>query len=512
MEDKIQELRRKREEALEGGGQERIDKQHDKGKLTARERIEYLVDDGSFNESDPFVEHRTEKFGMGDRKIPGDGVVVGYGDINGRKTCIFAHDFTVFGGSVSETVAEKVAKIMDRAVENGVPVVGLNDSAGARIQEGIASLAGYAEIFRRNVEASGVVPQISVIMGPCAGGAVYSPAMTDFTFMVDESSHMMITGPNVIKQVTGEDVSFEELGGAHVHTNTSGVADASYRDDEAALDAVKTLLSYLPQNNLEDPPSYRGQDPPENINLNNVVPDEPRKPYDMKDVIRGVCDEDSFFEVKDSYARNVVTGFARIDGRSIGVVANQPRINAGTLDIDSSMKGARFVRTCDAYNVPILTFVDVPGFMPGKQQEHGGIIKHGAKILYAYSEATVPLVTVITRKAYGGAYVVMGSKYLDADFNYAWPTAEVAVMGPEGAVEILYGDEISEAEDPEAKKNELKEEFREEFANPYNAAERGYVDDVIEPEETRGRVADDLDLIEDKRKELPGKKHGNVPL
>ena len=513
MEEKLEELRRRREEALLGGGEERIERQHEKGKKTARERIEYLVDDGSFVEIDPFVEHRSTNFGMDERKIPGDGVVVGYGEVDGRKVFLFAHDFTVFGGSVSETVAEKVCKVMDRAIENGVPIIGLNDSAGARIQEGISSLAGYARIFRRNVEASGVVPQISCIMGPCAGGAVYSPAMTDFVFMVQDTSHMMITGPNVIETVTGEEVSFEELGGAGVHTTESGVANFAYASEEDCLDGVRRLLSYLPSNNVEDPPRVKpGPAGAEDGDLEDLVPDAPRKPYDVGDVIGGIVDEGSFFEVHGGYAKNIVVGFARIDGRSVGVVANQPRINAGTLDIDASMKGARFVRFCDAFNVPIVTLVDVPGFMPGTDQEHRGIIKHGAKILYAYSEATVPLVTVITRKAYGGAYVVMGSKYLDADFNYAWPTAEVAVMGPKGAVEVLFDDEIEEADDSEAKKEELMEEFRSEFANPYNAAKHGYIDDVIAPSDTRERLVADLEVLETKRKEGPSRKHGNVPL
>lgn len=511
IDEKIEELRKKRERALLGGGEDRIEDQHEKGKLTARERIDYLLDDNSFVEIDPFVEHQTTEFGMEDQKIPGDGVVVGYGEVDGRKIFVFAHDFTVFGGSVSKAVAEKVCKIMDRAVENGVPIVGLNDSAGARIQEGIKSLAGYAGIFRRNVEASGVVPQISAIMGPCAGGAVYSPAMTDFVFMVNDTSHMMITGPNVIKTVTGEEVTFEELGGANVHTSKSGVAHFAYDSEEELLDGVRRLLSYLPMNNMESPPQTSGS-PPGAEDLRYVVPDEPRKPYDIVEVIEKVVDEGSFFEIHSSYARNIVVGFARLNGRSIGVVANQPRINAGTLDIEASEKGARFVRFCDSFNIPVVTFVDVPGFMPGKDQEHEGIIRRGAKILYAYSEATVPLLTVITRKAYGGAYVVMGSKYLEADFNYAWPSAEIAVVGPRGAVEIIYGDEIEEADDPDERREELMQEFREEFANPYKAAELGYIDDVIEPQKTRERLLNDLEILASKRKKLPSKKHGNIPL
>ncbi|MDY7081094.1 MAG: acyl-CoA carboxylase subunit beta [Halobacteria archaeon] len=514
MEEKIEELRKKREEAMLGGGEERIEKQHEKGKMTARERVEYFLDDDSFVEIDPFVEHQTTEFDMAENKIPGDGVVTGYGEVDGRKIFVFAHDFTVFGGSVSETVADKVCKIMDRAVENGVPIIGLNDSAGARIQEGISSLAGYAGIFRRNVEASGVVPQISCIMGPCAGGAVYSPAMTDFIFMVRNTSHMMITGPNVIKTVTGEEVTFEELGGADIHMSESGVAQFAYDSDEEALDGIRRLLSYLPANNMENPPRVEPWDDPERRDdeLNRVVPDEPKKPYDIKEAVEKVFDRGTFFEVHEAFARNIVTGFARLDGRSVGVVANQPRINAGTLDIEASEKGARFVRFCDAFNIPVVTFVDVPGFMPGKEQEHRGIINDGAKILYAYSEATVPLLTVITRKAYGGAYVVMGSKYLGADFNYAWPTAEIAVMGPKGAVEILYDDEIENADDPEEKRDELMAEYREEFANPYSAAEEGYVDDVFEPKETRPRLVNDLELLESKRKKNPTKKHGNIPL
>ncbi|WP_368409404.1 acyl-CoA carboxylase subunit beta [Halorussus gelatinilyticus] len=514
MEDKIEELRELREEALQGGGEDRIEAQHDKGKMTARERIDYFLDDGTFNEFDQLRTHRSHNFGMEEKQVKGDGVVTGYGEVNGRKTFVFAHDFTVFGGSLGEVFAEKVCKVMDKAMEVGAPVIGLNDSAGARIQEGVTSLAGYAEIFRRNTEASGVIPQISAIMGPCAGGAVYSPAITDFIFMVEDTSHMFITGPDVIETVTGEEVTFEELGGAKTHESTSGVAHFSEKSEEEALDDIRRLLSYVPQNNVEDPPRVEPWDDPERRDeeLTDIVPDQPKKPYDMTRVIDGVVDEDSFFEVQEGYAKNIVVGFARLDGRSVGIVANQPRVNAGTLDIKSSEKGARFVRFCDSFNIPILTFVDVPGFMPGTDQEHGGIIRHGAKLLYAYSEATVPLMTVITRKAYGGAYDVMASKHIGADVNYAWPTAEIAVMGPQGAVNILYDDELDEAEDTEARRDELIDEYRDQFANPYTAADRGFVDDVLEPPETRPRLIDDLEMLSSKRDELPDKKHGNIPL
>jgi len=514
MRERIEELREKRERARLGGGQDRIDAQHDRGKRTARERIDYLVDDGTFTELDRFRTHRNTKFGMDETHPPGDGVVTGYGDVNGRTTFVFAHDFTVFGGSLGEVFAEKVTKLMDRAVEAGAPVVGLNDSAGARIQEGVGSLAGFGEIFRRNTEASGVVPQISVVMGPCAGGAVYSPALTDFTIMVEDTSHMFITGPDVIETVTGEEVGFEELGGARAHAGTSGVAHAAVPDEEAALDRAALLLSYLPQNNVEDPPRVDPFDDPGRADeeLESIVPDQPQKPYDMTDVIGRVVDEDSFTQTHERFAANIVCGFGRLDGHSVGVVANQPRVNAGTLDIEAAEKAARFVRTCDAFNVPVLTFVDVPGFMPGTDQEHGGIIRHGAKLLYAYSEATVPLLTVITRKAYGGAYDVMASKHLGADVNYAWPTAEIAVMGPQGAVNVLYDDELDEADDPEALREELVAEYREEFANPYTAADRGYVDDVIEPTETRPRLVRDLEVHRGKREDRPQKKHGNLPL
>jgi len=514
MDDRIEELREKRAEAAKGGGEERIEAQHEKGKLTARERIDYFLDDGTFSEIDRFRTHRNKSFGMEETQIPGDGVVTGYGEVDGRTVFVFAHDFTVFGGSLGEVFAEKVCKLMDRAMEVGAPLIGLNDSAGARIQEGVASLAGFTEIFHRNQKASGVIPQISAIMGPCAGGAVYSPAITDFVFMVKDTSHMFITGPDVIETVTGEQVSFEELGGAVTHSSTSGVAHFAADSEEAALDDIRRLLSYLPQNNVEDPPRVEPWDDPERADesLTSVVPDQPRKPYDAVDVIDGVVDEGSFFEVHENFAKNVVVGFARLDGHSVGVVANQPRVNAGTLTVDASMKASRFVRFCDAFNLPILTFVDVPGYMPGTDQEHRGIIRHGAKLLYAFSEATVPLMTVITRKAYGGAYCVMASKHLGADVNYAWPTAEIAVMGPQGAVNILYSEELAAAEDPEARRQELIDEYREEFANPYTAADRGFVDDVIEPTETRARLIDDLHVLRSKRESTPEKKHGNLPI
>jgi len=514
MEDRIEDLRKRRERAAKGGGEDRIASQHERGKMTARERIDYFLDDGTFHEFDRLRTHRNHRFGMEERQIPGDGVVTGYGEVNGRKTFVFAHDFTVFGGSLGEVFAEKVCKVMDKAMDVGAPVVGLNDSAGARIQEGVASLGGFAEIFRRNTEASGVIPQISAIMGPCAGGAVYSPAITDFTFMVKDTSHMFITGPDVIETVTGEQVSFEELGGAVTHSATSGVAHFAADSEEEALDDIARLLSYLPANNVEDPPRVEPWDDPEREadELEEIVPNAPRKPYDMHDVIGGVVDEGSFFEVHERFAKNVIVGFARLDGHAIGVVANNPRVNAGTLDIESSQKGARFVRFCDAFNIPILTFEDVPGFMPGTDQEHGGIIRHGAKLLYAFSEATVPLLTVITRKAYGGAYCVMSSKHIGGDVNYAWPTAEIAVMGPKGAVNVLYREELSEAEDPDARRQELIDEYREEFANPYIAADRGFVDDVIEPAETRARLVDDLHMLKGKRTDQPPKKHGNIPI
>ena len=513
-EDRVEDLRERKAAAERGGGEERIEAQHEKGKLTARERIDYFLDDDSFVELDQLREHRSTNFDMAEKQVPGDGVVTGYGEVEGRKVFVFAHDFTVFGGALGEVFAEKVCKVMDKAVETGSPIIGLNDSAGARIQEGIDSLAGYADIFHRNQQASGVVPQISAIMGPCAGGAVYSPAITDFVYMVNDTSHMFITGPDVIETVTGEEVGFDELGGAQTHASESGVAHFTADDEKAAMDDIRYLLSYLPQNNVQDPPRVEPWDDPDRADeeLIDVVPDEPQKPYDIVRVVEGVMDEDSFLEVADSFARNIVTGFARLDGHSVGVVGNQPRVNAGTLDIDSSMKGARFVRFCDAFNIPIVTFVDVPGFMPGKDQETGGIIKHGAKLLYAYSEATVPLLTVITRKAYGGAYDVMASKHVGADVNYAWPSAEIAVMGPKGAVNVLYDDELDAAENVEQRRAELIEEYRDAFANPYTAAERGFVDDVLEPRDTRSRLIGDLETLRGKRTDRPDRKHGNIPL
>ncbi len=514
MDERIEELRNKKAAAQKGGGDDRIQAQHDRGKLTARERIDYFLDDGSFNEFDQLRTHRTKKFDMEEKQIPGDGVITGYGSVNGRTVFVFAHDFTVFGGSLGEVFAEKVCKVMDEALEVGAPIIGLNDSAGARIQEGVSSLAGYGDVFHRNQQASGVVPQISCIMGPCAGGAVYSPAITDFIFMVKDTSHMFITGPDVIETVTGESVTFEELGGATPHTQQSGVAHFAIDSEEAALDAIRELLTYLPQNNVSDPPRTEPQDDPNRTaeELNSIVPNQPQKPYDMTDVITLIMDEGSFFEVQDGFAQNIIVGFARLHGYPIGIIANQPRVNAGTLDIDASDKASRFVRTCDAFNVPIFTFVDVPGFMPGTDQEHNGIIRHGAKLLYSYSEATVPLLTVITRKAYGGAYDVMASKHLGADVNYAWPTAEIAVMGPRGAVNILYSDEIDAADDPESRRQDLIDEYREEFANPYTATDLGFLDDVIEPSQTRPRLVDDLEMLLSKRGDSPNKKHGNIPL
>ncbi|MES3517991.1 MAG: acyl-CoA carboxylase subunit beta [Natronomonas sp.] len=512
-EDPVAELRARRERAKKGGGDDRIEKQHEKGKMTARERIEYFLDDDTFRELDPFVEHRSDNFDMAEKRFAGDAVVTGYGEIDGRKVFVFAHDFTVLGGSVGEVVADKITKAMDHAVEAGVPIVGLNDSAGARIQEGVDSLVGFARIFKRNTDASGLVPQISAIMGPCAGGATYSPALTDFTFMVRDTAHAFITGPDVIETVTGEQVSMQELGGARAHASKSGVAHMACDDEEATLDSIRRLLSYLPQNNMEDPPAIDSwDDPTRDADVGDIVPEAPKKPYDVLDVIDEVLDEQSFYEVHDGYARNVVVGFARLDGRAVGVVANQPRVSAGTLDIDSSEKAARFVRTCDSFNLPIVTLVDVPGFMPGTDQEHNGIIRHGAKLIYAYAEATVPLLTVITRKAYGGAYIVMGSKELGADANYAWPGAEMAVLGPRGAVNILYRSELQEAEDTETRRQELMDEYREEFANPYKPAKRGYIDDVIEPADTRRRLIDDLELHSRKRTDTPPKDHGNIPL
>ncbi len=503
-----------RKKALEGGGEERIKKQHEKGKLTARERLERLLDEGSFVEIGMFAQSRATEFGMDKKRYPGDGVVTGYGTINGRLVFVYAQDFTVLGGSLGEMHAEKICRVLDLAMENGAPVIGLNDSGGARIQEGVDSLKGYGEIFFRNTIASGVIPQIAVIMGPCAGGAVYSPAIMDFTVMVDKKSYMFITGPQVIKAVTGEDVDFESLGGAMVHNQKSGNAHLIARDEDEALNMVKLLLSYIPSNNMEDPPVMETGDPPDRMDysLDTVIPEDPKKSYDVKDVINSVMDRGTFFELQPYYAPNIVIGFARLNGRSVGVVANQPKVLAGVLDINASDKAARFVRFCDAFNIPIITFMDVPGYLPGVAQEHGGIIRHGAKLLYAYSEATVPKITVILRKAYGGSYIAMGSKHLRADIVYAWPTAEIAVMGPEGAVNIVFRKEIKEAEDPEKRRLELIGEYRKKFANPYVAASRLYVDDVIYPHETRPKLIQALEMLQNKREERPMKKHGNIPL
>ena len=497
-----------------GGGQDRIEKQHQDGKLTARERIDLLLDPGSFVEMDRFKTHRNDDFGMASKKILGDGVVTGYGIVEGRQVFVFAQDFTVFGGSLSGAYAEKICKVMDLAVSTGCPVVGLNDSGGARIQEGVVSLAGYADIFFRNVASSGVVPQLSAILGPCAGGAVYSPAITDFIVMAKQTSYMFITGPDVIKTVTHEEVSKEDLGGAQAHNSKSGVAHFAAEDEAGAIRILRELLSYLPSNNLDDPPMVATQDPPDRRDevLKTVVPANPNKPYDIKDVIRPVVDDKHFFEVQEHFAKNMVTGFARLAGRTVGIVANQPAFLAGVLDIAGSRKGARFVRTCDAFNIPLVTFVDVPGFLPGTEQEWGGIITHGAKLLYAFAEATVPKLTVITRKAYGGAYDVMSSKHIKADVNLAWPTAEIAVMGPEGAVNIVFRKELDGAKDKDATRKELVQKYRDTFANPYKAAELGYVDEVIAPEDTRPRLCRALSMLRNKRAEVPQRKHGNIPL
>jgi propionyl-CoA carboxylase beta chain len=512
---KLADLERRRYEAVHAGSARAVEKQHAKGKMTARERIDALLDEGSFVEFDELARHRSTNFGMERNRPYGDGVVTGYGTVDGRPVAVFSQDFTVSGGSLGEVFGEKICKVMDHALKTGCPVIGLNDSGGARIQEGVVALGLYAEIFKRNVHASGVIPQISIIMGPCAGGAVYSPAITDFVIMVDQTSHMFITGPDVIKTVTGEEVTFEELGGAHAHNTKSGVAHYQATDEPDAIDYVKALLSYLPSNNLSDPPAYEA--PPVDPGaldevLDTLIPDSPNQPYDMHTVIEHVLDEGEFLEVHPLFAPNIVCGFGRVEGHAVGVVANQPMRFAGTLDIAASEKAARFVRTCDAFNVPVLTFVDVPGFLPGTDQEWGGIIRHGAKLLYAYAEATVPLVTVITRKAYGGAYDVMGSKHLGADINLAWPTAQIAVMGAQGAVNILYRRELAAADDPDARRAELITEYEDTLANPYIAAERGYVDAVIKPSETRGQVARALRALRDKRRSLPPKKHGNIPL
>jgi len=513
---KIEQLRALKERARQGGGPERIQKQREQGKMTARERLEVLLDTGSFHELDAFVIQRERNFGMDqpDKQILGDSVVTGWGTINGRLVYVFSQDFTVFGGSLSEVHAEKICKIMDMAMKTGAPVIGINDSGGARIQEGVVSLGGYAEIFLRNTLASGVIPQISAIMGPCAGGAVYSPALTDFIFMVKNTSHMFVTGPDVIKAVTHEEVTFEELGGAMTHSSISGVSHVAAESEADCLALIRQLLAYLPQNNLEDPPYEPNGDDPLRMDerLDTLVPDNPTKPYDIKEAIRMVVDLGHFYEIHEHYAQNVVVGFARLGGYSVGIVANQPAVLAGVLDIAASEKAARFVRFCDCFNIPIITFVDVPGFMPGVAQEHGGIIRAGAKLLYAYCEATVPKLTVITRKAYGGAYDVMSSKHIRGDLNLAWPSAEIAVMGPDGAVNIIFRRELAESEDPVARKAELVAEYRERFANPYIAAGRGYVDDVIEPRETRPRLINALEVFRNKRDTNPPKKHGNIPL
>ena len=513
--EKLEELRRRVHEAQHAGSERAVEKQHAKGKLTARERIDLLLDEGSFEETDKLAVHRATGFDLESKRIPGDGVVTGWGTVEGRRVCVFSQDFTVFGGSLGEVFAEKIVKVMDLALKMGVPLVGINDSGGARIQEGVVSLGGYGDIFYRNVQASGVIPQISAVMGPCAGGAVYSPAMTDFIFMVKDTSHMFITGPEVIKTVTGEDVSFEELGGAMSHNSKSGVAHFAADDEPSCIEDIKLLLSFLPANNLEEPPRIQPLDPPDRTDegLDTLMPDSPNVPYDMREIITRVVDDGEFFEVQQFWAENIVCGFARLDGYPVGIVANQPIRLAGVLDLESSQKAGRFVRTCDAFNIPIVTFVDVPGFMPGTSQEWGGIIRHGAKLLYAYCEATVPKLTVITRKAYGGAYDVMGSKHVGADVNLAWPTAEIAVMGAQGAVNILFRKELEEAgEDSAERRAELIEHYNDELANPWKAAERGYLDGVIEPSQTRPALISSLRFAITKRETRPARKHGNIPL
>ena len=514
MSDTIERLEKLNREAELGGGEARIERQHDKGKLTARERIDLLLDPGSFHEVDKLKTHRCVDFDMDQKKIPGDGVVTGYGKVDGRTVFVFAQDFTVFGGSLSGAFAEKICKIMDLAIDNGAPLVGLNDSGGARIQEGVVSLAGYADIFDRNVAASGVIPQISAIMGPCAGGAVYSPALTDFVCMVEDTSYMFITGPDVVKTVTSEEVTKQELGGAQVHSEESGVSHFESKNEEEAIAQIRELLSFVPSNNADDPPRVATDDPVDRADesLMDLVPQDPKKPYDMTSLIEQVADDNHYFEVQKEWAKNITIGFARFDGRPVGVVANQPQHLAGCLDIDSSVKAARFVRFCDSFNLPLLTFVDVPGFLPGVDQEYNGIIRHGAKLLYAFSEATVPKITFITRKAYGGAYDVMSSKHIGGDLNYAFPTAEIAVMGPDGAVNIVFREELENADNPDEKKDELVERYRETFANPFRAAELGYIDEVIKPTKTRERICSGLELLENKRDENPPKKHGNIPL
>ncbi len=514
MQERLEELAKRKEEALHAGPPHAVERQHAKGKLTARERIDYLLDEGSFQELDMLARHRAHGMGLEDNRPYTDGVITGFGTIDGRKVCLFSQDFTVFGGALGEVFAEKIHKVMDLAASVGVPMIGLNDGAGARIQEGVVSLASYGGIFHRNVRASGVIPQISVILGPCAGGAVYSPAMTDFIFMVRETSHMFITGPDVVKTVTGEDVTLEQLGGATSHASKSGVATFVAGDEKECLDEVRYLLSFLPSNNLEEPPLVVTGDDPERLTpeLSELMPDSPNQPYDMKKVIAAVVDNGDYMEYFPRWAMNLTCGFARLDGHVVGIVGNQPQNLAGVLDIESSEKGARFVRTCDAFNIPMVTFVDVPGFLPGTDQEYGGIIRHGAKLLYAYCESTVPRVQVITRKAYGGAYVVMNSKSIGADLAYAWPSAELAVMGPQGAVDIVYRRELQAAANPELRRTELVDEYIERYANPYVAAERGYVDDVIDPAQTRRVLIRALDVLRSKREELPRRKHGNMPL
>jgi len=515
QESQLKRLRERYAEARKGGGEARVAKQHEAGKLTARERIEALLDPGSFEELDALVVHRARDFGMDQKRIPGDGVVTGHGRVDGRSVFVFAQDFTVFGGSLSETFAGKICKVMDMAMKVGAPIIGLNDSGGARIQEGVVSLAGYADIFLRNTLASGVVPQISAIMGPCAGGAVYSPAITDFTVMVQDSSYMFITGPDVIKEVTQEEVTKEDLGGAKTHNSVSGVAHFSTADDRDALLLIREMLSFMPSNNMEDPPRRETQDPDDRTDelLNSIIPDNPNQPYDIKNVIQSIVDDGDFLGVHEEYAQNIVVGFARLGGRPVGIVANQPAVLAGVLDIKASIKGARFIRFCDCFNIPLVVFEDVPGFLPGTDQEYGGIILHGAKLLYAFAEATVPKMTVITRKAYGGAYCVMASKHIRTDLNFAWPSAEIAVMGSEGAVKIIYRRDLKAAgKKAEALRRQKAQEYREKFANPFIAAERGYVDEVIEPARTRPKLIAGLRLLATKRDTNPRKKHGNIPL
>ncbi len=514
MRDKLSLLERRRAESEQGGGDARLKAQHEKGKLSARERLDLLLDEGSFVELDRFVIHRSQDFGLEKQRYYGDGVVTGHGRIDGRLVYVFSQDFTVFGGSLSEAFAEKICKIMDLAMRNGAPVIGLNDSGGARIQEGVVSLGGYADIFLRNTLASGVVPQISAILGPCAGGAVYSPAITDFTYMVRGSSYMFVTGPNVVKTVTHEDVTMETLGGAGTHSEISGVAHFAHDSEPACLQAIRDLFRFIPSNNLDDPPRGAGTDPRDRRDegLLDIVPDNPNKPYDMHDVLKRVVDDGDFYEVQRDYAGNIICGFAHLGGYSVGIVANQPAVLAGVLDIAASLKAARFIRFCDAFNIPVVTFEDVPGFLPGVAQEHGGIIKHGAKLLYAYCEATVPKLTVITRKAYGGAYDVMSSKHIRGDFNVAWPTAEIAVMGPKGAVEILFRKDITASDNPAKATDDKIQDYREKFAHPYIAAGRGYLDDIIDPRDTRPRLIEALSTLEGKRDKNPPKKHGNIPL